>query len=143
MDNNELDLYKGVSVTDKEMEAILESKKNPVPPLGMKYIWGNYRAFGCTDHANILRLWSKGYKPVPPERHPDVDCDSSVSGFISRKGSVLLEISERDSSIHSKRLDYINAEIEKNPSIAFAIRSDREEYVKQLNAAVSPEIEIN
>ena len=131
------------SLSYKEMEAFIERKSNPVPPLGWKYAWGTYRVDGVTDHANILRLWSKGYKPVPPERHPDIDCDSSVSGFISRKGSVLLEISERDASIYSNRLDYINSEIEKSPGIANSIRYNRSEYVKQLNAPVKPEIEIN
>lgn len=142
------DLESGTTLLDKplsykKMEAFLERKSNPYPPLGWKYAWGTYRAGGCTDHANILRLWSKGYKPVPPERHPDVDCDSSVSGFISRRGSVLLEISERDSSIYRNRLDYINSEIEKSPGIANSIRANRSEYVKQLNAPVKPEIEIN
>jgi hypothetical protein len=113
------------------------------PPLGMRYVWGRYSIMGETDHANILRLWSKGYKPVPPERHPNTYSDRSVSGFISRKGSVLLEISERDTAIHNSRLDYINSEIDKNPGLAIEIKRNREHYVKELNAPVTLEIEIN
>lgn len=145
MNSSEIEIRnkKFFSHKDGDVVNFREDKDELTPPLGMKYSWGNYSVDGETDHASILRLWSKGYKPVPPRRHPYTFSDNSVGGFISRKGSVLLEISERDSNIHSKRLDYINAEIGKNPSIALAIRRDREEYVKQLNAPVAPEIEIN
>lgn len=143
---SEIDIY---SKDDSEICKLSEIEKfanrfEPLhPPLGMKYVWATYRVNGVTDHGNILRVWKKGYKPVPKERHPEAYSDGSVSGFISRRGSVLLEISERDANIHSNRLDYINSEIEKNPGFCLEISRNREQYVKELNAPVMPEIEIN
>ena len=131
-----------VNQSEKEINTYSEIKE-PLPPLGMKYVWGNYSVMGETDHASILRLWSKGYKPVPPDRHPTAYSDRSVPGFISRRGSVLLEISERDSRLHQARLDYINSEIDKDPLLGIKVKVYREEYVKELNAPVTPEIEIN
>jgi hypothetical protein len=144
-----LELSNCVSTTEIEVCNLSEIEKfknrfEPLqPPLGMKYAWATYSIDGITDHANILRVWKKGYKPVPEERHPETYSDNSVLGFISRMGSVLLEISERDLAIHNKRLDYINSEIEKNPGLAIEIKRNREQYVKELNAPVAPEIEIN
>lgn len=121
-----------------------EDKDELIPPLGMKYAWGIYSIDGETDHASILRLWSKGYKPVPPQRHPYAFSDNSVGGFISRKGSILLEITEREHEVHNKRLDYINEEIEKNPLlIGIRIKDNRQEYIRKLNSPIPPEIEIN
>jgi hypothetical protein len=143
---SEVDVYLKLN-TDiskpSELEKFADMLKPLYPPLGMKYAWATYRVDGATDHANILRVWKKGYKPVPKERHPEAYSDGSVSGFISRRGSVLLEISERDANIHSNRLDYINSEIEKKPGLGLEISRNREQYVKELNAPVTPEIEIN
>lgn len=148
MNNSELEIRNKIFFSHKaeepyEINLYSEIEAPLVPPLGMKYSWGNYSVDGETDHASILRLWSKGYKPVPPERHPYTFSDNSVGGFISRKGSVLLEITERENNVHTKRLDYINENVDRNSLLGIRIKDNREEYIKKLNKPVSPEIEIN
>jgi hypothetical protein len=61
------------------------------PPIGKVYSWGTYSICGEMHYTNIKRLEQTGHNPVPPERHPELYSDGSVTDTISRKGLVLVE----------------------------------------------------
>ena len=79
-----------------------------IEPLGMIYRWGRYVVDGQLDYPNIRMLKNRGFKPVPPERHPELCSDGSVPETISRRGSVLMEIPEGRSQVYEEKLNAVN-----------------------------------
>jgi hypothetical protein len=106
--------------TDLHLEKMLQEDPLYLPPgiepLGMIYRWGRYVVDGELDYHNISRLRHRGFKVVPPERHPELYSDSSVPETISRRGSVLMEIPEGRSQVYEAKLNAVN-QVMANPKI--------------------------
>jgi len=79
-----------------------------IQPLGMVYRWIRYSVDGAIDYPNLKRMASMGFRPVPFDRHPEIENDGRVPFMVSIMGSVLMERTEREQKVYQDRVDFVS-----------------------------------